>query len=166
MWQQLNLLAKRGPVHVFTVGHNATKLETMPLATSWEHVETSTHRSRFWPGPAKLARVLFPPQYFGVGDFADRAINARLHRFIDRTNMRAYPEIQRDRYRRLRGEWKSQPKHRREPGALGRILDDVPLRVERTSRTRSGSSSRRTDPAPSRSGRPSRARSDNRSRRR
>ena len=86
MWQQLNLLAKRGPVHVFTVGQNATKLKTMPLAASWEHVETSTHQSRFWPGLAKLARVLFPPQYFGVGDFADRAINARLRRFINRTN--------------------------------------------------------------------------------
>ena len=85
MWQQLNLLAKRGPVHVFTLSGDAATLQSMPLATTWEHIDPTAVRVRRWPGPLRIMRALLPPRYPSVfGDFADGALDARLRTFIAR----------------------------------------------------------------------------------
>lgn len=82
-WQNINVLAARGPVHVLSIGGGGPSNEQMPVATEWVHLDSSDY-------PAKrnlrsfLARIVAPRQYSVPDVLATAAINGRVRAMIER----------------------------------------------------------------------------------
>jgi glycosyltransferase involved in cell wall biosynthesis len=84
VWQHINVLATRGPVHVFSVGGEREPGTTaMPGVASWTHFNSSEFSTSDGPF-AKIARALFPRQYVLPDTFARFPINRALRAEIDR----------------------------------------------------------------------------------
>jgi len=82
-WQNINILATRGPVHVLSVGGREPGDYTMPIVAEWVHLDNATF-------PAKggvrslLAKMLTQRQYSVPDVLATSAINKQLRAVIER----------------------------------------------------------------------------------
>ncbi len=82
-WQNINILATRGPVHVLSVGGREPGEYTMPVVAEWVHIDNADFPPR--GGLRSLLARLFTPRQYSVPDvFATSAINERLREMIER----------------------------------------------------------------------------------
>jgi len=84
LWQQVNLLASLGPVHVFSIGPPIGDDARTPLIAEWVHVDSTTWKAVRFHGILRAIKVFMPNQFPGVGDLANGTLNSRLGAFIDR----------------------------------------------------------------------------------
>lgn len=81
-WQNINVLAKHGPVHLFSIGHREGDATHVPIVASWVHVDAADYEV----GPrqfASRALRLLRSRQFPLNDAtATPAMNDRLERAI------------------------------------------------------------------------------------
>jgi len=83
-WHNINVLAQRGPVYVFSVGRREPEITAMPIVSDWVHVDPQQLSSGKCGPLSRLAR-LFRQRQYPVDDRALEAmIDRRLRGFIDR----------------------------------------------------------------------------------
>ncbi len=82
-WQNINVLATRGPVHVLSIGGREPGDYTMPLVAEWVHLDNAD-----FPGQRRsrsiVMRLLAPRQYSLPDVFATSAVNAQVRAMIER----------------------------------------------------------------------------------
>lgn len=81
-WQNINLMAQRGQVYVFSAGLRQDDVDEMPHVERWIHLD-----ARDYPSGRGLVSRLFRQRQFPFGSDADEAENNRkLRKFIDEIN--------------------------------------------------------------------------------
>jgi glycosyltransferase involved in cell wall biosynthesis/predicted O-methyltransferase YrrM len=82
-WLTIRALARRGPVHVFSVGGEA-EAASMPGVEQWVHVGDREYSGPAHGGLRRLEKLLRPREYPLEDDRATNDLNHRLTAFIDR----------------------------------------------------------------------------------
>jgi glycosyltransferase involved in cell wall biosynthesis len=85
LWQQVNLMNSLGPVFVFSIGRSIGDQST-PIISEWIHIDEGKSRTPRIPSFLRGIKIFNPPQFPGVGDFADRDLNRRLREFLVKIN--------------------------------------------------------------------------------
>jgi len=83
MWQLINALATRGPVHVVTYGGEPEPPVTMPVAKRWLNFNTATYPVRQLSGLPRLAKLVRPRQFPFENDFITAKLNRELRALVD-----------------------------------------------------------------------------------
>ncbi|GAC1595562.1 MAG: hypothetical protein NVS3B28_26800 [Candidatus Velthaea sp.] len=76
-WQNINLLATLGPVHVFSAGLREADA-SMPVAASWTHVDANDYPDRSAGLLPRLRRALRPREFPIENDFITDLVNGKL----------------------------------------------------------------------------------------
>ena len=82
-WQNINLLARLGPVHVYSIGKRDADA-SMPRAASWTHVDAREFPVRTSSSLARLRRGIWPREFPIENDFVGDAMNRRLREIVER----------------------------------------------------------------------------------
>lgn len=83
MWQNINALATRGPVHVVTYGGDPEPPVTMPVAQRWLNFNSATYPVRKLSGLPRLAKLFRPRQFPFENDFITAGLNRELRELVD-----------------------------------------------------------------------------------
>jgi glycosyltransferase involved in cell wall biosynthesis len=83
LWQHVNVLAREGPVHVFSIGERHGGEASIPGVERWTHVDPRDFPVRRVSGPLRAQMLFRPRQYPIPNDGIDRELNARLRACIE-----------------------------------------------------------------------------------
>ncbi len=84
-WLTIRVLARQGPVHVFSVGGEALDA-AMPGVERWVHVDDRAYPGRAHAGLRRLEKLIHPREFPLEDDRATDELNRRLTTFIDEAN--------------------------------------------------------------------------------
>ncbi len=82
-WQNIRVLATRGPVSVFSFGERHDEIDTMPGVGRWIHVNDDDYPERMLSGIARVGKIFRPRQFPVPNDHVTGELNRRLQGFIE-----------------------------------------------------------------------------------
>ncbi|HEY5350303.1 MAG TPA: glycosyltransferase family 4 protein [Candidatus Lustribacter sp.] len=82
-WQNIRVLATRGPVSVFSIGERIEGADTMPGIERWIHINEDDYPERTLAGLARVGKLVRPRQFPLPNDHITGELNRRLRGFID-----------------------------------------------------------------------------------
>jgi polysaccharide biosynthesis protein PslH len=82
-WQNIRVLATRGPVSVFSFGERHAGADTMPGVERWIHINEDDYPERTLTGVARLGKLFRPRQFPLPNDHITGELNRRLRCFVD-----------------------------------------------------------------------------------
>jgi hypothetical protein len=85
VWQNIRVLATRGPVSVFSFGEREDAVASMPGVERWVHVNEDDYPERELSGIARVWKVFRPRQFPVRNDHITAELNRRLRGFIAET---------------------------------------------------------------------------------
>jgi glycosyltransferase involved in cell wall biosynthesis len=100
-WQNIRLLATRGPVTVLSFGDSVDGRSTLPGVERWLHIEDSEYPFRIFGGIARARKLVQPLQFPPDNEAVTDELNQRLRKFLAETTpdtivlsnwMRALPD--------------------------------------------------------------------------
>jgi len=83
-WQNINILATRGPVHVLSIGARQAGVDTMPVAAEWVHIDSAE-----FPATRSLRALftrLIAQRQYPLPVLATPIVNKRLRAMIERVD--------------------------------------------------------------------------------
>lgn len=82
MWQNIEVLATRGPVFAFSVGGTNEIAEPPPPLSGWLHVDRAEYEAKPARGIGRLKKIISPRQFPIDNDTITGELNRRLHAYI------------------------------------------------------------------------------------